>query len=371
MFAQRPRSFRRDGGSGGFADGNMPERREYEVPIREREREEGFRRQPRKAADPWGRPQRVLQRRNTQRAMQRPPPQHQEPLPQREPPPPMRRELPPPQMLREPQPERYFCPNCTCPSCRPEDPGYLPRGAPTGGMFVDGRGGNQSRSLPSPEHLQVMDDRMRQRYDALPPANEIYFQRERAPMKGEEPMRRGTSWPRQEQRPDGSFARGPNWGGGIGGGRSGGADRRPFDWDCPSCNAHNYADKTACYVCSLPKPEEGSFGGAGKKSVGFNGESRGGRKRNRDNYRPGDWDCPQCSAHNFASKTACFKCNIPKPDEIEPNSHQSSGGGSGGGRRRGRREVERRPGDWTCRDCNANNFKRNVKCFKCDSPKEA
>jgi len=293
----------------------------------------------------------------------KPPPQHLEPLPQREPPPPQRREMPPPPMMREPQPqERYFCPNCNCPSCRPEDPNYMAGGGRGGGMYMDGRGANQPRRLPSPD-VQVMDDRMRQRYDPLPPPNDGYYPRERLPMKGEEPRRRESSWPRQEQRP------GPNWGGG-GDRRSGGSARRPLDWDCPSCNAHNFADKTACYVCSLPKPE-GGFGGG--QSGGYNGGSRGGRKRGREDRRAGDWDCPQCAAHNFASKTACFKCNIPKPDNLEPNAKPrgGGGGGGGGGRRRGRREIDHRPGDWTCRDCNAHNFKKNVKCFKCDSPKEA
>ena len=27
----------------------------------------------------------------------------------------------------------------------------------------------------------------------------------------------------------------------------------------------------------------------------------------------GDWLCPDCDAHNFASKVACFKCGVPKP----------------------------------------------------------
>ena len=28
--------------------------------------------------------------------------------------------------------------------------------------------------------------------------------------------------------------------------------------------------------------------------------------------RPGDWRCPECSAHNYASKEACYRCQIPK-----------------------------------------------------------
>jgi len=29
--------------------------------------------------------------------------------------------------------------------------------------------------------------------------------------------------------------------------------------------------------------------------------------------RPGDWTCPACQAHVFASRTTCFKCRAPKP----------------------------------------------------------
>ena len=40
--------------------------------------------------------------------------------------------------------------------------------------------------------------------------------------------------------------------------------------------------------------------------------------------RPGDWTCPNCSANVFASKTACFRCQTPKPGGA------GGGGGSGG-----------------------------------------
>ncbi|RZA09347.1 MAG: hypothetical protein EOO68_00890 [Moraxellaceae bacterium] len=28
--------------------------------------------------------------------------------------------------------------------------------------------------------------------------------------------------------------------------------------------------------------------------------------------RTGDWLCPECRAHNFATKTECFKCTHPR-----------------------------------------------------------
>lgn len=40
--------------------------------------------------------------------------------------------------------------------------------------------------------------------------------------------------------------------------------------------------------------------------------------------RPGDWNCPNCSFHNFASRRHCFKCNAENP------SHTSSAIATGG-----------------------------------------
>ena len=64
--------------------------------------------------------------------------------------------------------------------------------------------------------------------------------------------------------------------------------------------------------------------------------------------RPGDWKCQSrlCQAHNFASKTKCFKCGNPKP------------GTSGG-----------REGDWKCTACDVNNFAGKLACFKCGKQK--
>jgi len=60
----------------------------------------------------------------------------------------------------------------------------------------------------------------------------------------------------------------------VGGG--GGGDRRPGDWTCPDsgCAAHNYSSRTDCYKCSTPKPEgAGDSGGVG--GAGFGGSGAG------------------------------------------------------------------------------------------------
>ena len=96
-----------------------------------------------------------------------------------------------------------------------------------------------------------------------------------------------------------------------------GSDRRPGDWDCPACNGHNFASKSACYKCSTPKPNV----------------------LPPDPLRkPGDWDCTSCGNNNFASRTACNRCALPKPAELgtysgpggpapEPSASPPQGGG--------------------------------------------
>ena len=42
--------------------------------------------------------------------------------------------------------------------------------------------------------------------------------------------------------------------------------------------------------------------------------------------RPGDWRCPECSAHNYASKDACYRCQIPKCAPCLPVSLSRQGG---------------------------------------------
>lgn len=144
------------------------------------------------------------------------------------------------------------------------------------------------------------------------------------------------------------------------------SNRRPGDWDCPACNVHNFASRTSCFKCHTPKPAElgGDEGGYGA------GPQRwGGRQRDR---RPGDWDCPNCGAHCFASRTRCFQCNADRPAGMGldpyvqfPSRGYNDGYGGGQGGMRG----DRRPGDWECPKCGVNNFASREMCFKCNTAK--
>jgi len=71
-------------------------------------------------------------------------------------------------------------------------------------------------------------------------------------------------------------------------------DFRRGDWFCPKCGKHCFASKDKCFSCNAEKPG-----------------SRGGYQR-----REGDWDCAKCGATGcFGSKSTCFKCGEAKPAE--------------------------------------------------------
>ena len=129
-------------------------------------------------------------------------------------------------------------------------------------------------------------------------------------------------------------------------GRKFGGDRdssmKPGDWRCPKCKNHNYANKKVCNRtgCEEPKPRGG---GGNRHSRGHRSSNSGGSRDS--NIKPGDWICPSCKNHNFASRTECNRCDTRKPVEgrgsrktrgrkRRPNPRE---GWKGKGRSRGRR----------------------------------
>lgn len=69
---------------------------------------------------------------------------------------------------------------------------------------------------------------------------------------------------------------------------------------------------------------------------------------NQKYKHPGDWECPSCSHHNYASRAQCQKCSTPR---------SAVTGGKGG----------KHPGDWVCHYCNELNFASRVMCRKCST----
>lgn len=85
------------------------------------------------------------------------------------------------------------------------------------------------------------------------------------------------------------------------------SNARPGDWMCPSCNNHNYASRLACNRCQTPKPENALPPPTGYALPTAAGGAPG-------KMRPGDWMCPSCGNHNYASRVKCNRCQTPKPE---------------------------------------------------------
>ncbi|KAL3819080.1 hypothetical protein ACJIZ3_004985 [Penstemon smallii] len=152
---------------------------------------------------------------------------------------------------------------------------------------------------------------------------------------------------------------------------------RPGDWNCRSCQHLNFQRRDSCQRCGDPRPGDnfggggGGFGG-GRSSFGFTGPD----------VRPGDWYCSlsNCGAHNFASRSTCFKCGGLKEEAgggFDTDMSRSRGfgfggglglGGGGGGSRSGWKS-----GDWICvrLGCNEHNFASRMECFRCNAPRES
>jgi hypothetical protein len=199
----------------------------------------------------------------------------------------------------------------------------------------------------------------------------------------------------------------PQMGGGAGA-SSMPSNFRQGDWLC-SCGAHNYASKSSCHKCSMPKqqaqhqsaaPQHGGYGqqmggqdmyggysmgglgmGMGQHMGGMQQQGMGGygmapqqhqayggmpAAASSPNFRPGDWMC-QCGAHNYASKTACHKCSTAKGENGAAPAQQQFGGGGGGGGTGGQ-PNNFRAGDWMC-PCSAHNYASKTSCHKCGTPK--
>ena len=79
----------------------------------------------------------------------------------------------------------------------------------------------------------------------------------------------------------------------------------------------------------------------------------GGRERSfsgRQTTRPGDWKC-SCGGDNFASRTQCYRCGNDSP---APGRMLAV-----------KREVQVRPGDWSCPECGVLVYASRSECFKC------
>lgn len=112
------------------------------------------------------------------------------------------------------------------------------------------------------------------------------------------------------------------------------------DWKCPRCGEHCFASRSTCRVCQ--------FSNAGDVDPLLS---------NPGNWKPGDWTCG-CGDHNFASRSACRKCNKPRPGGASAPVGVGGFGGSGF-----------KVGDWNCAKCHDHNFASRTSCRKCGAGK--
>ncbi|OMO80696.1 Zinc finger, RanBP2-type [Corchorus olitorius] len=152
---------------------------------------------------------------------------------------------------------------------------------------------------------------------------------------------------------------------------------RPGDWNCRSCQHLNFQRRDSCQRCGEPRPgdvrsgEYGSFGSrGGGSSFGFN---------TGPDVRPGDWYCSvgNCGAHNFASRSSCFKCGAAKDESsagFDGDHHMPARlrGGYGFGTASSSRSNWK-SGDWICTrsGCNEHNFASRTECFRCNAPRDS
>lgn len=73
------------------------------------------------------------------------------------------------------------------------------------------------------------------------------------------------------------------------------------DWMCNACQHINFKKRDACQNCGYPK-----IGGPDPETYRYNWTET----------LAGDWYCSgmNCGAHNYASRTSCYRCGALKND---------------------------------------------------------
>ncbi|XP_057768680.1 uncharacterized protein LOC130988743 isoform X2 [Salvia miltiorrhiza] len=128
---------------------------------------------------------------------------------------------------------------------------------------------------------------------------------------------------------------------------------RQGDWMCGACQHLNFSKRDTCQRCGCPKyagaAEVAAYGGALQKSE----------------VLAGDWYCGamNCGAHNYASRTTCYRCCASKDycgydaRIMAPAGYAVPGW---------------KTGDWICSrvGCGMHNYASRMECYKCHTPKD-
>lgn len=144
------------------------------------------------------------------------------------------------------------------------------------------------------------------------------------------------------------------------------------NWECAMCNNINYAIRTVCNRCSTPREEKqihSHWALPPKPPPPVGGTPIAGEQ--------GNWVCAVCSNVNWAVRTACNRCQMPRPEELSqprmvprrpeaPPLALPSLTGGGGGRGPPVAGVD---GNWACAACDNINFASRTACNRCGVPR--
>jgi hypothetical protein len=108
-----------------------------------------------------------------------------------------------------------------------------------------------------------------------------------------------------------------------------GTGKKPGDWTCPSCGDNVFAYKKACRCGTakpvppekeeMPPPKKPVLKRARDEEEEKEEEPAKKKPRVEVEMKSGDWACPGCDYHNFASRTMCKNCKKVKPHkDAEP-----------------------------------------------------
>merc|ERR1711865_494733 len=147
---------------------------------------------------------------------------------------------------------------------------------------------------------------------------------------------------------------------------------RPGDWNCSQCSNHNFAYRVECNKCKAPKDNATQELQPPPGQQAYNQQGGG-----QQGGYPNDWLCGSCGNDNFARRTECNKCKQPRDPNsklVEPPSQQGGYGQQQGGyghQGYGGGVQTQYPNDWLCSSCGNDNFARRTECNRCKQPKDA
>merc|ERR1711865_902229 len=143
---------------------------------------------------------------------------------------------------------------------------------------------------------------------------------------------------------------------------------RPGDWNCSQCSNHNFAYRVECNKCKAPKDNATQELQPPPGQQAYNQQGGG-----QQGGYPNDWLCGSCGNDNFARRTECNKCQQPRDPNsklVEPPSQQGGYGQQQGGYgQQGGGQQGGYANDWLCDSCGNDNFARRTECNKCKQPR--